>query len=111
MKPLETNQRVLTWLCGYPPNESTGKSKRIAYIVFTVNVIIAMTLFVAAGANFIYRHISISLEESLFSLFHTLGAVSMLYQCVAIVVLRHELAAIFDGLSKIYNESEENLHF
>lgn len=105
MTPLETNRRVLTWLCGLPPHD-VEKQKKIAYIVFTLSIIFGHLLSVVAGSVFIYRNISVSLEDALFSLFHTLSSGSMLYQSIVTVFLCGELASIFKGLSGIYAESK-----
>lgn len=106
MTPLEVNQRVLTWICGLPTQEYEDNGKKIVYIILTLNVMIAHLLSVVAGSVFIYKNISISLEDALFSLFHTLSSGSMLYQSIVTVFLCRELASIFDGLSKIYKESK-----
>lgn len=106
MKPLETNQRILTWLCGCPPNEFDGKWQKIAYKFFTFNIIATLSLAVIAGAIFIHRNLSIDLEGTLFSLFHTLAAISMIYQCIVTVMLCDELNNIFQGLSIIYDASK-----
>lgn len=106
MKPLKTSQRVLVWFCGHPPNESARKWEKIVYIIFTLNVIICHFLSVVAGATFINRNVSVNLEETLFSLFHTVAFINTLYQSVVIVILCRELAAIFGGLSTIYKESK-----
>lgn len=106
MKPLETNQRVLMWLYAFPPDNSDGKWRKIAYFTFTICVIAVHAMSVAASSTFIYRNISISLEETLFSLFHNFSASGMLYQSIVTVILRHNLNAIFKGLSTIYDQSE-----
>lgn len=106
MNPLEMNQRVLTWVCGLPSNESTDKWKKIARIVFTFSVIIGYVCSLAASTAFIYKNVSIDLEESLFSLFHNFGAANMLYLSIATVIFCRELANIFEGLSIIYKESK-----
>lgn len=106
MKPLETNERVLMWLYLFPPNEFARKRMKIAHVVFAMSVIMTHLISVIVGAVFIHRYMSTNLEETLFSLFHTIAAASMLYQSIGTVILRHKLTAIFEGLSKIYNESK-----
>lgn len=106
MNPLETNQRVLMWLCGFPPNESSTKIERIAYIIFTLSIISSYSLSVEAGITFIIKTYAINLEETLFSLYHTIGSLIMIYQTVATVIFRRQITGIFEGLSKIYNKCE-----
>lgn len=106
MRPLESNQRVLVWLGGFPLDKSAGKWTKVTYIAFTLSVIIAHLLSVMGSTVFIQRHKSIDLEATLFSLFHTIASASMLYQSVATVLLRRELNSIFDGLANIYDRSK-----
>lgn len=106
MKPLETSRRVLMWLCGFPPDESAGKWLKIAYVIFTSSIVMDHLLSLIAGAIFIHKNVSSNFEDTLFSLFHTVGSLSMLYQSVVIVFMRRNLTAIFEELSRIYNESK-----
>lgn len=106
MKPLKTCQRVLMWLSGVPPDESDSKGEKTQYILLTLIIITSHLLAAISGSAFIYRNISIDLEETLYSLFHTIGSWSTLYQCIATIVLRRKLNAIFTSLAKIYSESE-----
>lgn len=105
MKPLETNQRVLIWLCGIPPHITVSKRKRIAYIAFTLCVIVGNLLGVISGTIFIHKNVSIDLEVTFCALIHTLASANMLYQSIATVLLHRKLAATFDELANIYNES------
>lgn len=106
MKPLQTNRFVLMWLCGFPPDNSINKWKRCIFITFTLCIVLVHSMSVMAGVTFIYRNASINLEETLFSMYHTMGSARMLYQSIITVVLCHELAAICEELSAIYRESE-----
>lgn len=111
MKPLEINQRVLTWLYACSMIELAGKWRQFAKIVFTLSIIITHLQSVIACTVFIYKNVLNNLEETLFSLFHTIGALSTLYQAIATVLLKHKLQAIFNGLTKIYNDSKREFKF
>lgn len=106
MRPLETNQLLLTWLYAFPPDESSIKWKRIVHFVFSSGVLIAHFLSVMAGGTFIFKFVSIDLEEAIFALFHTIAACNMFYQSIVIVLLRHKFTAIFKDLSTIYDKSK-----
>lgn len=106
MKPLETNRQVLMWLCGFSPDESVVKWKKIACNAFTSSVIIIHLLSVLAGGTFILKNKSNGLEEILYSLMHTLGSSNMLYESIVTVFLCRELSEIFEELTNIYNESK-----
>lgn len=111
MHPLETNRQVLMWLCGIPTDKSTSKWKRYAYIAFTSIVMMVHLSSMLTGAAFIYIYKSIDMGETLYSLIHTLGSTSMLYLAIATVLLSRDSAEIFEGLKKIYNESEWTFSF
>lgn len=86
-----------------------NKWRKIVHIVLvpSVIIIISFLLFLAASGIFIYRNILVNLEETLFALFHTVGALNGLYLSIATVLLRRKLITIFNGLTTIYNESEK----
>lgn len=106
MDPLQTCRRVLTWLCGVPPEESASKQEKIQYIVFTVVIMMIHVVGVICGAVFIYRKVSIDLEATLFCLFHTAALLQTFYQTIATILLRRKFIVIFENLKQIYNESE-----
>lgn len=105
MKPLEMNQRVLMWLCGFPSYKSAGKWKKIAYIAFTFGIIATHFVSLLTGGTFIYKNKSNDVEEVLYSMIHTLGSANMLYESIVTIFLCRALAEIFEELTTIYNES------
>lgn len=60
-----------------------------------------------ASATFIWKNISISMTETLFSLFHHIGAIEMLYLAIAIVFMQRRMCVIFEKLSVIYDRSKK----
>lgn len=106
MKPLETSQRVMKWLYAFPKDEYASPSKRIAYFAFASIIFISSILSVTASTVFILKNLSINLEDTLFSLFHNIGALVTVYQSIATILLRHKLMAIFNDLLKIYDQSK-----
>lgn len=106
MIPLKSNQKVLKWLCGLPPERNSTKASKLAYIAFTLSVISGLLIPLIASGTYIWRNILDNIEDALFCVFHHIGGTSILYQCIAIVLLRHKLIVIFEQLSKIYDESE-----
>lgn len=106
MNPLKTNKQVLTWLSGIPPDLASSKRKRIAYITFTLFVILGNLFGFLAGAIFIYKNFSTNFEKTIFALLNTVTCGSALYQSIVTVILRCKLTAIFQGLSAIYKESK-----
>lgn len=108
MNPLESYQRMLMWLCGFPPHASDSKRQKIAYIALTSVAITANLLSVISSTVFIYRNFSVNLEESLYSFFHNVGSMSSLYQDIATVFLRQKLIRIFENLAFIYDQSKKH---
>lgn len=107
MKQLETVQRVLMWLSGLPPEKSTSKWMKIAYIMTTVSVISIDLMAIMCSTVFIYRNVNVDLETALFSLFHNVSSCSVFYEVIAMILLRYKLMRIFEGLAKIYEESKK----
>lgn len=107
MVPLEMNQRVLRWLSGYPPRESDSRMRRLAYISFTLFIIMAHFLSAISSITFSSRNITVDLAVTLCSLFPIFGSSSMLFQSIVIIILRQKITAIFDGLAKIYDECKK----
>lgn len=106
MLPLKTNQLMLDWLYAFPPNTFASKSKKIVYFAFASSVVITHCSSFIGGALFFWKSLSIDLNLALFALFHTIGSISMLSECITIILLRRKLTAIFKGLSRIYDESK-----
>lgn len=106
MIPLESNRRVLTWLCGVPPPDSCTKREKITYRVLATIIIMTHLLSVISSTMFIYRNMSVNLVEALYSLFHTVAALQTLYQSIGKVLLHRKIIVIFDRLEEIYNESK-----
>lgn len=109
MIPLKTNRRVLTWFCVYPPERYASQLKRFLYKcsgLFAFAVLVAGTL---GSIAFIIKNISIDLENSLFALMTTVGNVSMVYMVAATYIIRRKIVAIFDSLTKIYNERKHSI--
>lgn len=103
MQPLETNCRILVWMCVYPCDENTTIWMRSAHILFSVFIFVMNTTgFVFSGAYFV-KYVSIDLEQSLFALLQTVGEANMLYILAITFILRHKITAMMRSLSRIYD--------
>lgn len=106
MKPLATGQRVLTWLCVCPPDETTSKWRKRAFIIFSVCVFMAdLSAFVTSVA-YVHRYVSIDLEKSLCSMLQICAMGCVTYAYLQMFVLRHEITALLEHLSQIYKKSK-----
>lgn len=106
MKPLQTNQRVLTWLCLFPASKNTSNFVKLGYIVLTFVCITCMTANLMASVAFFIKSVSTELEKSLFALFQIVGSLSVWYMFITVFPSQHKIHAIFRRLSEIYDESK-----
>lgn len=108
MKPLQTNQQVLTWLCVYPTNEKMSKFKKFLCIVVSVAVFFGYFNVLLASIAFFLKYASTSLEQSLYALFQISGDFGTAYMMLAAYTLRKQFKIIFDKLSDIYDACKYN---
>ena len=106
MKPLATGQRVLTWLCVCPPDETTSKWKKRAFIILSVCVFMADFSAFVTSVAYVQRFVSIDLEKSLCSMLQICAMGCVTYAYIHMFVLRHEITALLEHLSLIYKKSK-----
>lgn len=97
MKPLMTNQRVLTWLCVCPPDKSTKKWQKSVYIMFSVSVFFANLIGFTASFAYFYKFLSIDLEKSLHTMSQMAATLSTVYE---------KVTTLFANLLEIYKRSK-----
>lgn len=105
MKPLVTNAKVLTWLCILPAQEQINRRMKLIYIAFTFTLSITCFCGLVSSLAFMMEYLSTNLEDCLYALFQVAADSSALYMVLVALFLRHKMAALFDKLSEIYNES------
>lgn len=105
MKPLETSQRVLTWLSVCPASANTDKLTKLAYIFLTIFTIIGMTGIITTSVAFFVKFFSTRLEEALVSMFQVSGTGGSWYMFIAVFPSRHKIKTIFDRLTEICGKS------
>lgn len=100
MKPLETIQHVLMWLCIYPVERN--QRKKIACIGLSAIVLAILATQVIGSVIFVKRFLSADLERSLYALYQITGWAPIFYMFVVAIVLRHRITALFGQLSRLY---------
>lgn len=107
MRPLITNQRVLTWFHLYPADESTKKWKKWIYasVLPTIAAIILFTL--ASSAAYFFKFLSTDLIKSMFTIIQIAPSLALLNALPFTFFLRSEILAVFQKLSIIYDTSEQ----
>lgn len=73
MKPLATNQYMLSWISVLPAEKSTIKWKKVAFKIFPLFLIVSNLAGAVASIAFFVKYITIDLEESLYALFQIAG--------------------------------------
>lgn len=107
MKPLATNQRVLTWLNLHPADETAKRMEKAAYaLVYLTIAVVYLTLF-ASSVMYFLKFISVDLKESLAAVIQIAPAISLLNAMVFTFLLRNKTAAVFKKLSDIYEASKK----
>lgn len=111
MKPLVTTKKFLTWLCICPLDENSNKSKKLFCIAFSVIFIGNQVVAFAGSLTFFLKYVSIDLEVCLYALFQLAAEVGVMYMIIVAFIHRFKIAALFENLSKIYDESKNRWVF
>lgn len=106
MKPMETNQKMLTMLSVLPSDRATGKWKRVLNIIFPAAVLIAHLCAIVASALFFEKFVSEDLDRAIFAILQIGGHLNMVYMLVIALILRHRINGIFGSLTAIYKTRE-----
>lgn len=106
MKPLELNQRALTWLFMCSPPKRTLWWKKLLYFTFFCFVFVTNFLVLVAASTFALKSFSINLEEFLYAFFQISALAGIVYVMLAAFLLRHKISTIFEQLSDIYEASK-----
>lgn len=111
MDPLDTNQRVLIWICVLPAKKDATKRERIARITLGVTVYVIIISFIIGCGVFLYKHIKTDFESSLCAFYQLFGCSGVLYMTTAAFVMRHQIANVFVSLKTIYDDGKYCLSF
>lgn len=105
MKPLPTTQRVFKWFCVYSDDGNTNEWENAAHLTFTITIGILELCAISTSAAFIVEFLSTDFESPLFGLLQVLGHIVGLYGLLFTLASKRKIAAIFERLLEIYNES------
>lgn len=103
MKPLPTTRRVFSWFCVYHDKAST-KWQKLAHISFTSIVFVFLITASISSIGYIFKTISISIEDSLYAVPQISAVVIIKYSLIAMYFSRDEFHRIFHNLSDIYEK-------
>lgn len=106
MKPLETNQLVLTWFGLSPADKAPTKWQKILYKASTFLLILSILSIFISSLAFFYRFVLIDLEKALYAVYQFVGLFSALYLCMVAYLSRPQINSTLNQLSNIYHESK-----
>lgn len=106
MESLSTTKWVMTWLCMYPPSESSSTRKKAAYKVMCAIVFTIDLCSVIVCIAFIWKYMLTDMAASLFALLGAVTFNSSLYSISIAIFMSHHARIIFEKLSAIYEASK-----
>lgn len=101
--PLPTTRCVLTWLAVYPSDKRASKWRKLASIIICLSILITNVFSLIASIAFFVTFISTDLEGSIYASFQITGLLPLPLAMLISFVLRAKIIAIFEKLTKIYN--------
>lgn len=106
MKPLLTNQKMLTLLCICPADETKRKWIKCMYITFSCVVITMEMCALCSSALFFRKNVSIDLDAALFALFQIFAMLETIYTYIVALVIRYKICDTIETLTSIYDKSK-----
>lgn len=110
MKPLQTNKRVLIWLCMCSSNKKDSNLlEKIYRMAFALMIFIFNLWVVVAHLAFFWTFRSTRLDESIFALTNATAFSIVMYIMIYAFFSRHETRRIFKNIRKIYSARAQNI--
>lgn len=106
MRPLVTQQRVLTWFCLCPAPGGTCKFLKLKYILICGILMLNQSICFLSCSAFFFMFLSTNLKESLFALFSMAANSSVPHQMIIALFSQHRILNVIESLSEIYDASE-----
>ncbi|XP_055296841.1 odorant receptor 22a-like [Sitodiplosis mosellana] len=111
MKPLATDQQILTWLCVLPAKENTSKWEKWACIAFVMAWIVILLIDILSGLMFVVKFISIDFKGASIAIYAMIGCLIMANSMVVAFLLRHKIPPVYENLSAIYEKFKDEDSF
>lgn len=109
MKPLLTNQKVLTWLCICPADETTRKWQKFIYIGISFAIIAMKMSVVVSSMIFLLKNLSSDLNAALFAFLQIVGMSGMIYTFITGLLIRLKIRDSIQSLVEIYEKSIKSI--
>lgn len=105
MKPLVTNQWILTWFYVFPAGIAVKWSNILLSTTIFLIISLLSLICIALNVDYFLKFLKIDLEESLFALYQIAVGLMMANAIIVIFLSRHKLVNIFKSLDEIYKIS------
>lgn len=102
MKPLTTNQRVLT-LLSFPIDQSLSWRDRLIGLILLPTMLASYMISISLTVLYFLKFKSIDLEKSLYAVFQMGAGLHLASAIIIILLSRYKLSAIFEHLQEIYD--------
>lgn len=110
MKPLQTNKRMLIWLCMCSPSsKDSNVLTKVYHIAFALTVFIFNLWVVVAHLAYFRKFRSTHLDDSLFALTNATAFSVVMYSMIYAFFTRRQTRRIFKNLWKMYSARTYNL--
>lgn len=112
LSPLKTTKKILIWICVYPlsPTTTTKSTKYWRMIFFLILNVLNMNGLIASAVYFL-KFASTDLESALYAFFQVDTLAATAYTNIDLLLSRHQIAAIFDELVRIFHTCKYSFIF
>lgn len=108
MKLLQVNHRVFEWIWICPAPDGTSRKVQRLYNLFSVCSLLILASTFVANLTFLYKHLSVDFEQSLYSLFTMLVMIMVFHSYIDALLQRDRINEIFIGFQNFYNTCKLN---
>lgn len=105
MRPLETHQRIISWLGAHSLGDSAGFCETLPYYAFTFAICLMCLCALTSSFIFFGQNVTVNLEDSLYALFQIFAYLSAFDLIIVTPFLRRRFRAIFETLSEFHKLS------
>lgn len=102
MRPLATNQLMMTWLSMYPADKSATPRQKQLYIAHTLVVLISNVASCVSSLVYCLKFISTDFDSATFAFMCTIGIFGVIFFMITAISMRHQIEKIFTNLTTIY---------
>lgn len=92
----------------YPAHDSINGGIKLRYIGISVLIFIFNLNGLAASIAYFLKYVSNDLESALYAMFQADTLTATAYTNIDLLLSKHEIVAIFDGLEQIFNASNNS---